>query len=197
MVAYGKRWTVSGSRSLCVMMIWLARSDADHSSMCADPSQYDGSATSGFDGCSGSDCDGSYWKCDAIADYLAMSMTSDWSACSTANMDDDDPNAASEAYYTSVLARADARTRKPEPDPYPRPLPSPPACARVYTSGNFWGALAVVRATRSAARTSLLARRPRPPCRASSRPVRSSPSPPCFECRKASEGRARITTNDE
>ena len=86
--------------------------DPDHTAMCEDPTQYDGSATSGISGCDSTSttlCDSSgYWTCDGAADYISLVMTESWSTCSTAAMSDDDTTTQEE--YTSV-ARADARAR--------------------------------------------------------------------------------------
>ena len=151
--------------------------DPDHSTMCADPTQYDGSASSSIEGCTPgtSVCDASgYWTCDGVADVYLTIMSSDWADCSAAIVEPSDPDSATWAEMTFVLrARAPARARN-SLSLSPRP--------GVCTSGNISGALAVVRAIRSAARTSA-ARRPRPPCRASSRASRSSRSPRSFERR--------------
>ena len=82
--------------------------DPDHSVMCADPTQYDGSASTALQGCTpgSSICDSAgYWTCDGAADYLSISMTAAWDACSTAAMD-----GMTEEEYTSVV-HADARAR--------------------------------------------------------------------------------------
>ena len=77
--------------------------DPDHSAMCEDPTQYDGSASSGIEGCTPGSaiCDSAgYWTCDGAADYLSISMSAAWDACSTDVMDDDSSNPMSEAQYT-------------------------------------------------------------------------------------------------
>ena len=86
--------------------------DPDHSVMCADPTQYDGSASTALQGCTpgSSICDSAgYWTCDGAADYLSISMSSTWEACSTDVMDDDSSNPTSEAQYTCVARAAHAR----------------------------------------------------------------------------------------
>jgi hypothetical protein len=61
--------------------------DPDHSAMCADPTQYSGSASSPVEGCTpgATNCDSAgYWTCDGVADVYAMSMgTTGWADCST------------------------------------------------------------------------------------------------------------------
>ena len=74
--------------------------DPDYSSICQDPTTYDGSASSLVSGCSaGSDvCDNSgYWKCDSAMDFVSSAYTI--SACGSTMYQ----SSMTEAEYTSML----------------------------------------------------------------------------------------------
>ena len=90
--------------------------DPDHSAMCADPTQYSGSASSPVEGCTpgATNCDSAgYWTCDGVADVYAMSMgTTGWADCSTTI-----PSGSTSTWAeTTFVARAYSRARAPGTD---------------------------------------------------------------------------------
>ena len=88
--------------------------DPDHSAMCADPTQYSGSASSPVEGCTpgATNCDSAgYWTCDGVADVYATSMgTTGWADCSTT------AGGLSTWAETTFVACADSRARAPGTD---------------------------------------------------------------------------------
>ena len=90
--------------------------DPDHSAMCADPTQYSGSASSPVEGCTpgATNCDSAgYWTCDGVADVYATSMgTTGWADCSTTI-----PSGSTSTWAeTTFVARAYSRARAPGTD---------------------------------------------------------------------------------
>ena len=90
--------------------------DVDHSAMCADPTQYSGSASSPVSGCTpgATNCDSAgYWTCDGVADVYAPSMgTTGWADCSTTI-----PSGSTSTWAeTTFVARAYSRARAPGTD---------------------------------------------------------------------------------
>ena len=115
--------------------------DVDHSAMCADPTQYSGSASSPVSGCTpgATNCDSAgYWTCDGVADYYATSMgTTGWADCSTTSSDETSSGSSTWEEITFV-ARTYSRACEPETDSATCSLASRPQANAGTHLLRFW-----------------------------------------------------------